>query len=69
MSADMEAKFLGQLLGPALRNNSITKDMKVMIYDDQRDLILEYTKQVKISCLIVFKEVLGLLGSRCCKIY
>lgn len=33
-------------LGPMLRNNDITKNLKLMIYDDQRDKIIPYVNEL-----------------------
>jgi len=46
MTSDMELKFLGQILGPVLRNNSLTKDIKIMIFDDQREDVRLYSEKV-----------------------
>lgn len=32
----MERQFVKHLLGPAIRGNPVTKDLKIMINDDQR---------------------------------
>ena len=48
MTSDMELKFLGQILGPVLRNNSLTKDLKIMIFDDQREDVRLYSEKVRI---------------------
>ncbi|KAI6176108.1 Glucosylceramidase [Aphelenchoides bicaudatus] len=36
LSADMEREFIKQLLGPAVRSNPVTKDLKILCMDDQR---------------------------------
>ena len=33
-------------LGPLLRSNSITKDLVIMIHDDQRTTVRDFTKTV-----------------------
>ena len=48
MTPEMESQFLGKILGPALKGNNITKDLKIMVYSDQRDTIIDYTKQVSV---------------------
>uniref|UniRef100_A0A7E4UQN8 Glucosylceramidase n=1 Tax=Panagrellus redivivus TaxID=6233 RepID=A0A7E4UQN8_PANRE len=46
LSAQQEAAFLKNNLGPLLKNSSITKDIKIMIHDDQRDAIFNYSNTI-----------------------
>ena len=46
MTSDMEGDFLAELLGPAIRGSDITKNLKIMIYSDQRVGIKEYVSKV-----------------------
>uniref|UniRef100_A0A7E4VSA1 Glucosylceramidase n=1 Tax=Panagrellus redivivus TaxID=6233 RepID=A0A7E4VSA1_PANRE len=46
MPAAVEKEFLSELLGPALRASNVTKDIKVMIYSDQRVGMHSYVKTI-----------------------
>lgn len=46
LTAEVERDFLAELLGPSLKNSSLTKDLKIMIYSDQRVGIKEYVNKV-----------------------
>jgi hypothetical protein len=45
---EMLRDFVRDLLGPALRNNSVTKDLKLMVYDDNRHFFEQYAKVVRV---------------------
>jgi glucosylceramidase len=45
-NATQETAFVKKNLGPILRDNDITKNLKLMIYDDQRDKILPYINEL-----------------------
>lgn len=42
----MQRDFVATRLGPLLRNNWLTKDIKIMAHDDQRNLIFDSAKKV-----------------------
>lgn len=46
MTSGMESQFVGQLLGPQMKSNPITRDVKIMIFDDQRTEIKDYSTTV-----------------------
>ncbi|KAE9551948.1 hypothetical protein FO519_004849 [Halicephalobus sp. NKZ332] len=46
MTAEMERDFVKMNLGPLLRSNNITKDLVIMIHDDQRTTIRDFSKIV-----------------------
>uniref|UniRef100_A0AC34GJT3 Glucosylceramidase n=1 Tax=Panagrolaimus sp. ES5 TaxID=591445 RepID=A0AC34GJT3_9BILA len=45
-NATQETAYVKHNLGPMLRNNDITKNLKLMIYDDQRDKIIPYVNEL-----------------------
>ncbi|KAE9551949.1 hypothetical protein FO519_004850 [Halicephalobus sp. NKZ332] len=46
MSGDMEKAFVKQNLGPIIRGSNITKDLKLMIHDDQRTTVKDYVDNI-----------------------
>ncbi|EPB74231.1 O-Glycosyl hydrolase family 30 [Ancylostoma ceylanicum] len=45
-NAEMERNFIKDLLGPALKSSSYSKDLKLMINDDQRDTLPKWVDTV-----------------------
>ena len=46
MSAEMEKIFVKENLGPILRDNDLTKNLKLMIHDDQRTAIKNFSDTI-----------------------
>uniref|UniRef100_A0AC34Q147 Glucosylceramidase n=1 Tax=Panagrolaimus sp. JU765 TaxID=591449 RepID=A0AC34Q147_9BILA len=46
MNATMQRDFIGQLLGPALKSRNATKDVKIMICDDQRGDVAPFSRAI-----------------------
>lgn len=46
LSPDMQRDFVAKRLGPLLKNHWLTKDIKIIAHDDQRDVIFDAAKKV-----------------------
>jgi len=46
LSPEMQRDFVERRLGPMLRNHWLTKDIKIMAHDDQRDSIFDAAKEI-----------------------